>query len=363
MEKNHLVTIISSIYRFNDISPFAHKILRILTKPIQFLLTLLLGIFHRSYIFTTSPVSFSIRQKWLARGWISSSSLLARVSLSPVNLCTLVFRHRWASTGSHSWNLNILSVVSSVPEKYTRNEKPPHETRPFSISFSLFFLPLFILILLFFLFTSLFLFRRTFSNLPPSYFARNFLPLLSSFSYFLNYPRGFDPSFDSSFLSFSFLFFFWRFLGSYVSFSFQFTFDLATSWKRLASFSLSPQRRFSPSFRPRSTTLSVTFSFQRSSLKPLPYATRFLDETFYPRIPDSIREISDPFRIFFRILSRNQGITSEKIVEILKNYIYIHIIESLNKVIESKSIRWNFLKIILRTSWNEIWIFDLRKNS
>lgn len=119
MEKNHLVTIISSIYRFNDISPFAHKILRILTKPIQFLLTLLLGIFHRSYIFTTSPVSFSIRQKWLARGWISSSSLLARVSLSPVNLCTLVFRHRWASTGSHSWNLNILSLVSSS-QKNTR---------------------------------------------------------------------------------------------------------------------------------------------------------------------------------------------------------------------------------------------------
>lgn len=66
--KNHSVTIISSIYRFNHIFPFAHKILRILTKPIQFLLTLLLGIFHRSYIFTTSPVSFSIRQKWLARG-------------------------------------------------------------------------------------------------------------------------------------------------------------------------------------------------------------------------------------------------------------------------------------------------------
>ena len=361
MEKNHLVTIISSIYRFNDISPFAHKILRILTKPIQFLLTLLLGIFHRSYIFTTSPVSFSIRQKWLARGWISSSSLLARVSLSPVNLCTLVFRHRWASTGSHSWNLNILSLVSS-------SQKNTREATAWNSSL----LYLFLLILppsfysyspFFFLFTSLFLFRRTFSNLPPSYFARNFLPLLSSFSYFLNYPRGFDPSFDSSFLSFSFLFFFWRFLGSYVSFSFQFTFDLATSWKRLASFSLSPQRRFSPSFRPRSTTLSVTFSFQRSSLKPLPYATRFLDETFYPRIPDSIREISDPFRIFFRILSRNQGITSEKIVEILKNYIYIHIIESLNKVIESKSIRWNFLKIILRTSWNEIRIFDLRKNS
>lgn len=167
MEKNHLVTIISSIYRFNDISPFAHKILRILTKPIQFLLTLLLGIFHRSYIFTTSPVSFSIRQKWLARGWISSSSLLARVSLSPVNLCTLVFRHRWASTGSHSWNLNILSVVSSVPEKYTRNEKPPHETRPFSISFSLFFLPLFILILLFFFFLLLY-----------SYFEEHFLIFL-----------------------------------------------------------------------------------------------------------------------------------------------------------------------------------------
>ena len=224
-----------------------------------------------------------------------------------------------------------------VPEKYTRSHRmklvPSLSLSPYSSSLFLF------LFSFFFLFTSLFLFRRTFSNLPPSYFARNFLPLLSSFSYFLNYPRGFDPSFDSSFLSFSFLFFFWRFLGSYVSFSFQFTFDLATSWKRLASFSLSPQRRFSPSFRPRSTTLSVTFSFQRSSLKPLPYATRFLDETFYPRIPDSIREISDPFRIFFRILSRNQGITSEKIVEILKNYIYIHIIESLNKVIESKSIR------------------------
>lgn len=204
MEKNHLVTIISSIYRFNDISPFAHKILRILTKPIQFLLTLLLGIFHRSYIFTTSPVSFSIRQKWLARGWISSSSLLARVSLSPVNLCTLVFRHRWASTGSHSWNLNILSLVSS-------SQKNTREATAWNSSL----LYLFLLILppsfysyspFFFLFTSLFLFRRTFSNLPPSYFARNFLPLLSSFSYFLNYPRGFDPSFDSSFLFFSFLF-------------------------------------------------------------------------------------------------------------------------------------------------------------
>ena len=152
MEKNHLVTIISSIYRFNDISPFAHKILRILTKPIQFLLTLLLGIFHRSYIFTTSPVSFSIRQKWLARGWISSSSLLARVSLSPVNLCTLVFRHRWASTGSHSWNLNILSLVSSS-QKNTREATAWNSAiGPFSISFSLFFLPLFILILLFFSF-------------------------------------------------------------------------------------------------------------------------------------------------------------------------------------------------------------------
>lgn len=144
--------IISSIYRFNHIFPFAHKILRILTKPIQFLLTLLLGIFHHSYIFTTSPVSFSIRQKWLARGWISSSSLLARVSLSPVNLCTLVFRHRWASTGSHSWNLNILSVVSSS-QKSTREATTWNSAiapfAPFSISFSLFFLPLFSFLFLF----------------------------------------------------------------------------------------------------------------------------------------------------------------------------------------------------------------------
>lgn len=161
-------------------------------------------------------------------------------------------------------------------------------------------------------------------------------------------------------LSFSFLFFFWRFLGSYVSFSFQFTFDLATSWKRLASFSLSPQRRFSPSFRPRSTTLSVTFSFQRSSLKPLPYATRFLDETFYPRIPDSIREISDPFRIFFRILSRNQGITSEKIVEILKNYIYIHIIESLNKVIELKRKKYSMKLFEDNFETNMEWNMNIR---
>lgn len=91
-----------------------------------------------------------------------------------------------------------------VPEKYTRSHRmklvPSLSLSPYSSSLFLF------LFSFFFLFTSLFLFRRTFSNLPPSYFARNFLPLLSSFSYFLNYPRGFDPSFDSSFLFFSFLF-------------------------------------------------------------------------------------------------------------------------------------------------------------
>lgn len=120
-----------------------------------------------------------------------------------MNLCTLVFRHRWASTGSHSWNLNILSVVSSsqksTREATTWNSAIVHFLPSPSLSFIHFFSFLF-LYSFFFFFISLFLFRRIFSNPFFPLFSRNFLFLLFLSPYFLNYPRGFfHPLFFSFF--------------------------------------------------------------------------------------------------------------------------------------------------------------------
>lgn len=191
-----------------------------------------------------------------------------------------------------------------VPEKYTRNEKPPRETLHYrsirSISLPSLSLSLYSSFPSFhfysyspFFYISLFLFRRTFSNLlPPPYFRGILFHSFSTsflFSYFLNYPRGFDPFF----LFFSF--FSWRFrvlcivrfpvyvrLGHFLNASLPFPYHHNAA--------------FHPPFDPVRPPFPSRSRFKDRRLNP--YRTRHVSSMKHSTPVSSIRYGKYPIRIF-----------------------------------------------------------------